>query len=383
MVLGIFTSLRIAGKSPKRVIYCFMSTAVPPLPANSSAFRFRLATPADLARCVELLPTGFRVSSALRKQLPKVWAQVLASDGRTFSIIEDMERPYPANIEGFGLSVFVTDAFLDEFYAAPRPYLAAYCYERMLAGDEVVMNAEQVRKANGGTGLNVIVLHFGLANEDLSDPRTAQVLIAGTSAFYFFHSGYCINALANEVYGAQSAEYMRRGGFRLICDFQQESPADFEGLPAAHYPYLMLFRRQWVEPAVIDPMSQLFLYRPPRIGFSNSERRVLEGALLNESDAQIAARLAVSPDTVKKVWRNIYVRATCQVPNLIPNADQELSGGRGQEKRRHVLEYVRTHLQELRPSGHTIASCHRWHYTNMNHGPASGRCRPARADRRE
>src|SRR5579871_427053 len=133
--------------------------------AHSSAFRFRHASAEDLPRCAELLPTGFRASPALRKQLPRIWSQLLASEGRTFSIIEDMERSHPTNIEGFGLSIFVADAFLEEFYAAPRPYLAGYCYERMLAGDEVVMNAEQVRKANDGTGLNVIVLHFGLANE--------------------------------------------------------------------------------------------------------------------------------------------------------------------------------------------------------------------------
>lgn len=332
-----------------------MDNAISISQAHSGAFRFRLASAADLARCAELLPSGFRASPAMRRQLPKLWSQLLASEGRTFSIIEDMERSHPANIEGFGLSIFVTDAFLEEFYAEPRPYLAAYCYERMLAGDAVVMNAEQVRKANEGTGLNVIVLHFGLSNEDLSDPRTAQVLIAGTSAFYFFHSGYRINALANEVYGAPSAEYMKRGGFRLIRDFQRESPADFAGLPAAHYPYLILLRREWVEPAVIDPMSQLFLHRPPRIGFSNSERRVLEGALLNESDAQIAARLGISLDSVKKAWRNIYLRASFRGPNLIPNTDQELSGSRGQEKRRHVLDYVRAHLQELRPAGHTVS----------------------------
>ncbi len=329
-----------------------MDTAVSLSQAHSSAFRFRLATAADLPRCAELLPTAFRASPAVRKQLPKLWAELLASDGRTFSIIEDMERPHSANIEGFGLSIFVTDAFLEEFYAAPRPYLAAYCYERMLAGDEVVMNAEQVRKANDGPGLNVIVLHFGLSNEDLSNPRTAQALIAGTSAFYFFHRGYRINALANEVYGAQSAEYMQRGGFRLTRAFHEESPAEFADLPPSHYPYLVLLRREWIKPAVIDPMSQLFLYQPARIGFSNSERRVLEGSLLNESDAQIAARLGVSLDTVKKAWRNIYLRASCQIPNLIPNADQEVSGGRGQEKRRHVLDYVRGHLQELRASGH-------------------------------
>lgn len=317
--------------------------------AHPGAFRFRRARRADLARCAELLPTSFRASAEILGQILPLWCRLLASDGHTFTIIEDVELPYPANIEGFGLSVFVTDRFFNDFCAAPRPYLAAHFYESMLAGQTVVMSAEQVRRANASTGLNIVVLHFGLSNEDLSDERTAQVLLAGSAAFYFFHSGYRINALANEVYGAQRSEYMERGGFRRVRDFQRESPADFEGMLPQHYPYLVLLRREWVQPAVIDPMSQLFLPRSPRIGFSNSERRVLEGALLNEPDIELAERLGVSIDTIKKTWRNIYDRARRRIPNLIPSGDPEPTGSRGQEKRRHLLEYVRMHLEELRP----------------------------------
>ena len=322
-----------------------------PIVAQSAAaaFRFRRGLRSDLRRCAELLPSGFRASDCIKEQLVTLWERLLMAEGQTFSIIEDMERPHPANIEGFGLSVFVTDRFFNEFCAAPRPYLAACFYERMLAGEPVVMSAEQIRRANSTTGLNIVVLHFGLGNEDLSHPRTAQLLLVGSASFYFFHSGYRINALANEIYGEQQTQYMERGGFRRVRDFQRESPADFEGMPPQQYPHLVLLRKEWVQPAVIDPMSQLFLHRPQRIRFSTSERRVLEGALLNESDAQLANRLGVSIDSIKKSWRNIYARASRQVPSLVPAADPESSGSRGQEKRRHLLDYLRTHLEELRP----------------------------------
>src|SRR5690242_13576506 len=149
----------------------------------AAAFRFRRGLRSDLRRCAELLPSGFRASDRIKERLVTLWERLLMAEGQTFSIIEDMERPHPANIEGFGLSVFVTDRFFNEFCAAPRPYLAACFYERMLAGEPVVMSAEQLRRANSTTGLNIVVLHFGLGDEDLSHPRTSQLLLVGSASF--------------------------------------------------------------------------------------------------------------------------------------------------------------------------------------------------------
>lgn len=143
---------------------------------------------------------------------------------------------------------------------------------------------------------------------------------------------------------------MERGGFRLIHDFHRERPGDFEGLPREQDPYLFMLRGAWMEPGVIHPLSQLFSPPLPRFGFSASERRVLEGALLNESDRQIAERLGISPDGIKKLWRNVYQRASREMPGLIPEPGPSLPGSRGQEKRRHLLEYLRLHLEELRPA---------------------------------
>jgi hypothetical protein len=154
----------------------------------------------------------------------------------------------------------------------------------------------------------------------------------------------------NEVYGAQAARYMEAGGFRLVHDFQMEAPAAFAGVPPQQYPYLFMLRREWVEPAAVNPLSMLFSAPAPRIYFSAAQRRVLERALLNESDVHIAGALDISQDAVKPTWRHIYSRIGQRAPYVFPAGDSSPSGSRGQEKRRHVLDYLRAHLEELRPA---------------------------------
>jgi len=316
--------------------------------ARPGAFRFRLATPRDLPHCVGLLPPGLRLPPSLRRRLPEIWADLLAGDARTFPIIDNIEDDHPANIEGFGLSVFVTDAFAEGLIGTPTAYAPVQFYERLVAGDKVLLAREQVEAAQLADGINVFGVHFGLRNHDLSDPRSVQVLNAGSAAFYFFHSGYRIRTIMTEHHGMQSVRYMERGGFKLVHDFRRLSPAAFAEVRDEDLPHFFALRREWVEPAAINPLSQLFAAQPPRIYFSASERRLLERALLNESDAAIADALGISRNAVLKTWRGIYERVDRQLPQLIPKGGAT-DGSRGQEKRRHLLLYLRAHLEELRP----------------------------------
>ena len=313
------------------------------------AFRFRIGELADLPHCLALLPPGFRAEASIRRNLVKLWSGLLAREVKSFCIIEDLERKHPASIEGFGLSAFVSDRFAEEICASPGPYVSARFYQRMLEGaDGILMSSGDIAKANATTGINLLVLHFGLRNHDLSDARTAQALMTGSAGFYFCHSGYRINIIINEVYGSQSVQYMEHGGFRLMNDFQRESPAAFDAMPPEQHPYFFLLRREWVQPGAVNPMSQLFFPRAPLLFFSAAERHLLERALLNEPDAHIAKSLGISIDRVKKTWRNIFARVNRSAPYLIPG-DLEPSGARGQEKRRYLLDYLRTHMEELRP----------------------------------
>jgi DNA-binding CsgD family transcriptional regulator len=257
-------------------------------------------------------------------------------------------RPWPASLEAFAASVFVTDDFVNEICAAPRPYLAASIYDRMLAGCSPVLSARQIAQANASTGLNLVVLHFGIRNQDMSDERTQRALQAGSASFFFFHAGYRLNVLLNEVYGRQQADYMAAGGFRLFTSF--EGHAGLATVPPDEHPYLFVLRKEWTPLAAVNQISFLFHALLPTVGFTVAEQRVLQHALMNESDVQIADSLCISLDGVKKTWRRIYERTARFAPFLVegdpPDGD---SDHRSREKRRHLLAYLRDHLEELRP----------------------------------
>jgi hypothetical protein len=61
--------------------------------------------------------------------------------------------------------------------------------------------------------------------------------------------------------------------------------------------------------------------------------------------------LFISPWTVKKRWRAIYQRVSdVDRELLLPVANKPDATSRGAERRRHLLHYLRQHLEEIRPS---------------------------------
>jgi hypothetical protein len=304
--------------------------------------RFRLVEPRDFPTCRSLLNPALRLSHRVVERLPAVWrALALVS---TCSVVEDPIKPYPDSIQGFGASVFVSDAFVDGFLAERCNYLDAALYERIIDGPPPALTDAQIADANSGDGLNLVVLNYGLRDHDLSNPVTQRVLQAGTAAFYTLHAGYNIKTILNEVFGEGAAQYMKAGGFRL-----QQTDASADARAGASAPFLFALRREWMRRAVIDPLSALFYPTPPQIGFSPAEQRVLVHALLNRSDGEIAEQLGLSLDGVKKTWRRIYDRVSRRLPYVLPETGDATGVGRSTEKRRHVLEHLRAHPEEVRP----------------------------------
>jgi hypothetical protein len=269
----------------------------------------------------------------------------------TFSVVEDPIKPHPDSIQGFGASVFVANQFVDEFLAAGRNYLDAALYEAVMDGPSPVLSDAQVAEANSGEGLNLVVLNYGLRDHDVSNPSTQRVVQLATAAFYTLHAGYQIKTILNEVFNDTAAQYMKAGGFHL----QETTGASAAAGGTGAQPVLFALRREWVQRGVIDQLSSLFYPMAPQIGFSPAEQRVLVHALLNRSDVEIAGELGLSVDGVKKTWRRIYDRVSQRLPYLIVDDRKSSDAGRSTEKRRHVLEHLRAHPEEIRPTRRSAA----------------------------
>jgi DNA-binding CsgD family transcriptional regulator len=311
--------------------------------------RFRFTRADDLPTFRELLHPGLRLTDRTRTAFVDLLGALLP-ERATMTTIEDSARPYPASIEAFGLSVFVTDAFVEEILRHPTPYVAATFFNWMLEGRSPVLSPAEERAANSSSGLNLLVVHFGLRDPDMTHERTRRALQTGSTAFYFTHAGYRFKLLLNEVFGQQAAQYMEAGGFRLIDAFRDPPLPELANVSPDHWPYLFALRREWVAPGAISQLGFLFHPLSPQLGLSTSEQRVLVRALLNESDREIAHALGVTTDAVKKTWRRVYERVALIAPHALGTDDRTRSAsGRSTEKRRHLLEYLRTHPEELRP----------------------------------
>ncbi len=95
----------------------------------------------------------------------------------------------------------------------------------------------------------------------------------------------------------------------------------------------------------------LFDYHAPMLGFSQAEQRLLSCALPGATDEHLAETLGTSLPAVKKLWVSIYRRVKDHLPELIPDPLRSdiTASGRGREKRRSLLAYLREHPEELRP----------------------------------
>jgi hypothetical protein len=97
-------------------------------------------------------------------------------------------------------------------------------------------------------------------------------------------------------------------------------------------------------------MSSLFSYEPPRIYFRPAEQRMLLAALRGLSDEGLVGELGISQSAVKKTWRSAYHRVSqAALPELPLSTTVATETKRGKEKKQPLLEYLRRHMEELRP----------------------------------
>ncbi len=125
----------------------------PAIPA--SPFTFRLGSEKDLPGCVAAIRPG-DPARQFGAGVTDLWRQCLGFGA--FVVIERIGQAAGGQIEGFGLSVFVPDAFADGYFAEPRPGVTAEFFERLAHGERLCLSEHQIAEANAAGGINVRAL---------------------------------------------------------------------------------------------------------------------------------------------------------------------------------------------------------------------------------
>lgn len=281
-----------------------------------------------------------------RAVLPRLWRELIQAGGVETGLLEDQDGIGDARLVGFAFIVFLTDEFMAEAKASPAPYINRRIVDRWLAGRSPILSLDAVRAGNSGAGLNQHTFHESLPPTfDGPTPMLDKII----ELYFQLSLGYRFQEVSIEVYGHKQLQMNLNGGFRIRNDY---------GLPpderaGDQSPFLIGLTRDESRAAVGSIVSQLFSATRPCFGFHRAEQEMLRYALLGRSDEELAQALCLSQAAIRKRWLSIFGRVARVAPTLLPQPSESASGDqkRGSGKRHHLLSYLRSHLEELRPFG--------------------------------
>lgn len=328
--------------------------------------RHRVMRPYDIRECVDILAShpviGPRYGPTI-EHLPETWLRLLqyeAGNAWVFYAEEGSRAP----ICFFGVTAMVQDDFVAEIKKPPQFWIGSELTRRMMKGESPVLTDRQLREANSCSGLNLLCWEScGRPGYEAHSELQRYMMLV----FIDGHRGY----LLKEVISTQTESperlgfHLKTGGYLwdpLMAGYTstlRKDPGEIASKPhvVGITRDLQLKRHgDWAGSWV----GTLFDYQPPALGLSRSQRRLLSFALLGATDEHLAEVLGTSLPAVKKTWVSVYRRVEDHLPELLsdpPGSDIPIpANGRGREKRRRLLAYLREHPEELRPVSRRLLS---------------------------
>lgn len=298
----------------------------------------------DFDSCFELLASPWQCDPSEREALRAMWREVLEQRCGAPAIALDAREP--EIVVHFGLLVFVSDARAQEYRQCATPLISRRMLAEWASGGRPFLNYDEVARANAGPGLNIVVSYYGRRR---GDPR---VYTANYESSRVALSGWNLRSLTTEVFtdpARNDREFGQWLGYRIL-EYPDERVRD-AGIPLEERPFLWAATREEDEERPHYGSSLVFgSYAPPRLSFTPLEQQLLQFAINGATDAVISREPGISLSVVKKHFRSIAEKARdAGILDEIAAAPSSGTRARGDEIRRHVLNYVRDHPEELRP----------------------------------
>jgi DNA-binding CsgD family transcriptional regulator len=295
----------------------------------------------DFRKCIPLLSSPFLCDPSQYDSLCAFWSEIAGAQSGVAAVASDANDP--AAIVHFAFGVFVSDERVEEYHRCTSPFIARSLLAQWVAGEQPFLSLPEIASSNAGRGLNLVMTHYGHRR---GDPR---VYAADYESSRRVLRGWNLSTYTVEMFTEPERDdrtWGRNLGFRVL----EYPPSQYvaAGIPVERAPFLWVANREEAKSDGRYGLALLFeTYAPPRFALTLREQQVLSLALDGGTDTSLARSAGISESTVKKTFRTIYAKVARA--GIVDLRADDAPEQRGAETRRHLLNYVREHPQELRP----------------------------------
>ncbi|HEX8896653.1 MAG TPA: hypothetical protein VF783_25285 [Terriglobales bacterium] len=291
----------------------------------------RLAGPKDILRTAALWAEDRPLfDEYVWPRLPGLLEKLMRAELVRLAVIELLPSREPRMLGGF---CFIEPEYVAETRASGST-LPNIAMRAALDGREPFLPPTKIAKMNAQSELHLMNFFGNIKALDLRQSETSNFHAVCNRGYHFFHFGYAYRAMWVEVWPLHHVQELQNQGMQIEREMK---------LQTGETSTLMCLTP---ERALANPYARRsgFFFPPaPRFRFSLGEQNVLEWTMLGLADDEIAAKVHVSMDAIKKRWRSIYTKVENVDPGLLATADS------GTAQRRELLSYLEVHLEEIRP----------------------------------
>jgi DNA-binding CsgD family transcriptional regulator len=287
---------------------------------------YRRALPRDIAPAWPTVRSDWGLFlPALRPHIPAIIADLVSSDRLTICVLEDFRSKTPVLMGGFG---FLPRPFIEHAQRVECRSVLEQAFEAEWRSVPTFLGRRHVAQGNRGRDLEMVNF-FATPPDD--GAAVSHVVSVVYDAWQFFVKGFELNGIWQENASPRHDATLSSAGYRVARKFERNTTD-----------VVTLFHTSRTD-AQGSLVGSVMASPPPVFGFSRAEQRLLECALLDQTDQEVAEALQVTPDAIKKRWRSINAKVGDREPATLAGVTSAIG------RRRAILGRIRPRLEELRP----------------------------------